>query len=339
MEILPRQYKVPEIYGDFWFNSDPIPLGALGGYVILIDFWDYASHRCVRALPYIREWHRRYADLGLVTIGVHTPQFPFGADALNVREAIEALKIPYPVVMDNNYSIWNSFHSQIWPTRYLIDKSGYLRFVQTGDASYQNFEHELQSLLSEAGYYGDMPMLMEALEEIDRPGAVCYRATPDILTGWQRGTIGNIEGYSPESTVHYEDPGVYLAGRIYLRGNWLNDRTSLRLNDPREQGGYLVISYEAKEVSVVVKPEGDKNFQVVVQQDDKYLTKDAGGEDIRFDEAGRSYFTVDKARLFHIIRNREYGEHKLMLTAHSNSFAIYAMSFISSVIPEMISNN
>ncbi len=339
MEIQPRQFKVPEIYGDFWFNSEPIPLGALGGYVILIDFWDYACHRCLRALPYIREWHRRYAEMGLVTIGVHTPQFPFGTDALNVRRSIESLGVKYPVVMDNNYLVWNSFRAQIWPTRYLVDKSGYLRFVQMGDGAYQNFEHELQSLLAESGYHGDMPLLMDALQEIDRPGAVCYRSTPDILTGWQRGTIGNIEGFSPESTVHYEDPGVYIAGRIYLHGNWLNDRTFLRLNDPNGQGGRLAVSYEAKEVSVVVKPEGEKQFQVFIQQDDRYLTPDSCGDDIRFDETGRSYFIVDDARLFHIIRNKEYGEHKLVLETHSNGFAIYAMSFISAVIPEMISNN
>ena len=122
MDALQKQFRVPEIYGDFWFNSDPIPLGALRGYVILIDFWDYTNQHCLRTLPYLQEWHRRYADKGLVTIGVHTPEFPFARDPINVREAIEKLSIRFPVVMDNDYIIWGAFRNRKWPTKYLIDK-------------------------------------------------------------------------------------------------------------------------------------------------------------------------------------------------------------------------
>lgn len=339
MEILREPFRVPSIYGDFWFNSEPIPLGALGGYVILIDFWDYSCHHCIQTLPYIIEWHRRYADKGLITIGVHTPQFPFTEDPMNVRSAVEKLGIKYPVVTDNNYFIWNAFRNQIWPTKYLVDKHGFIKYSHAGEGSYQNFEHSIQSLLNDAGYHGDFPFVMEPIRDIDRQGAVLYHATPDILAGWQRGTIGNVEGYSPESTVHYNDPGIYLNGRLYLSGNWLNDRNYLKLNDPEELGGYIVTCYESKEVNMVVKPEGEQQFQVFVQQDNAYLSRESFGDDIFMDEEGRSYFIVDHARLFNIIKNKDYGEHTLKLFTRSNGFALYSISFVSSVIPEMVSNN
>jgi len=198
MDVIRQQYRVPEIYGAFWFNSDPIPLAALRGYVILIDFWDYACQNCVRSLPYVQEWHRRYSTKGLVVIGVHTPQFPFGSDPINVRGALEKLDIKYPVVMDNDFFIWGAFRNTVWPTRYLVDKNGFIRYVQEGEGSYENFEHCIQSLITEAGYHDDLPLVMEPIRETDRAGVVCCKATPEVLTGWQRGTIGNVEGYSPE---------------------------------------------------------------------------------------------------------------------------------------------
>ena len=339
MELISDQIRVPAIYGDYWFNSDPIPLGALGGYVILIDFWDYSCHHCIYTLPYIKEWHRRYAEAGLITIGVHTPQFPFAEDPMNVRSAVEKLGIKYPVVTDNNYFIWNSFRNRIWPTKYLVDKHGFIKYLHVGEGSYHNFEHSIQSLVADAGYHGDFPLVMDPVREIDRSGAVLYHATPDIVTGWQRGTIGNVEGFSPESTVHFEDPGVYLSGRLYLSGNWLNDRNYLKLNDPDGSGGYLVTRYEAKEVNMVIKPEGEAQFQVFIQQDNAYLQRETIGDDISIDEEGRSFFIVDGARLFNIVRNRDYGEHTLKLFTRSNGFALYSISFVSSVIPEMVSNN
>ncbi len=339
MEILPQQFRVPELYGDYWYNSDPIPLSALRGYVILIDFWDYTKQSCIRALPYIQEWNRRYADKGLVTIGVHTPAFPFGRDPMNVRSAIDRLNICYPVVSDNDYIIWGAFRNQFWPTKYLIDKHGFIRYLQVGEGSYQNFEHALQSLLVEAGYHDDLPLVMDPIREEDRAGAVLQRATSDVLASWQRGAIGNIEGYAPESTIHYEDPGYYLEGRLYLSGDWLSSRNFVKLETQGGNEGSLTVVYSGTEVHAVVNPEGEKNFQVFVRQDDRYLTSANKGTDVLIDEEGRSYFLVDTAKSYNLIRDREFGEHKLKLTARSNGFALYALSFASSVLSEVISSS
>jgi hypothetical protein len=338
MEMLPQQFRVPEIYGAYWFNSDPIALGALRGYVMLIEFWDYASQSCIQSLPYTVEWHKRYAETGLVTIGIHTPQFPFASDPINVRTAIEKLKIRYPVMMDNDFLAWGAFRSTVWPTKYLVDKNGFIRFVHAGAGSYQNFEHAIQSLLNESGYHADFPVILDPLRETDRLGAICYRATTEILTGWRRGTIGNVEGYSPESTIHYEDPGIYIDGRLYLHGNWLNDRDYLRLDETDGKEGRLILTYEAKEVNAVIKPEGEKKFQVFIQQDDAYLTDETKGDDVRIDEQGRSFFLVREAKLYSLVKNTEFGAHKLAMSMRSNGFALYAISFVSSVIPEMASN-
>ncbi len=339
MEILPQRYRVPELYGAYWFNSDPIPLAAMRGYVILVDFWDYASQSCLHALPYCREWDKRYRENGLVTIGVHTPQFPFGSDPINVRTAVECLHLNYPVMMDNDFIAWGAFRAGVWPTKYLIDKNGFIRYVHAGEGSYQNFEHAIQSLLNEAGYHADFPVVMDPIRDTDRPGSVCYKATPEILAGWRRGTIGNVEGYAPESTLHYEDPGIYVEGRLYLHGNWLSDRNGVRLDESEGREGRLILTYQAKEVNAVIKPEGERKFQVFVQQDDAFLTADQKGDDILLDEQGRSFLLISDAKLYSVVNNKDFGPHKLLMSMRSNGFALYSLSFVSSVIPEMISKN
>ena len=339
MEVSARTFRAPGIYGDYWFNSDPIPLGALRGYAILIDFWDYTSSSSLRAVPYLREWHARYADKGLVVIGVHSPEFPFGCDLVNVRKAVEKLAIRYPVVMDNDLFIWGSFRNRVWPTKYLIDKDGFIRTIHEGEGGYQKIEHSIQSLLVQASYHGELPVVMEPLRDVDKEGVVCYRATPEILTGYQRGTIGNVEGFSPESVSHFEDPKYYLDGRMYLHGNWLNDRNYLKLEESEGREGSLVILYRAKEVNAVIKPEGEKQFQVFVQQDGLFLGEDARGDDIQMDNEGRSYLLVDQPRLYNVIKNRDFGEHTLKISSRSNGFALYSISFVTGIVPEMVSDN
>ncbi len=336
MELLSQQFRVPEIYGNYWFNSDPVPLNALRGYVILINFWDYSCLKCLRIFPYLREWNKRYNEKGLITIGIHTPQFPFARDPVNVLREINKHNINYPVVMDNDYFVWNAFRCNSWPTKFLIDKYGFIRFIQAGEGQYQNFENAIQWLVRDSGYHDELPFVMDAVRESDRPGAICYRETPEILTGWQRGTIGNVEGYAPESTVHYDDPHLYVDGRLYLDGDWFNERNYLRLETENPNGGYLVFIYRANSVYAIIRSVGEKGFQVFVQQDDKHLPRNAKGTDILYDEEGRSYFIVDDARLYNIVNNKEFGEHKLKMSTRSNGFAIYSIVFVSSVIPDSV---
>jgi thiol-disulfide isomerase/thioredoxin len=339
MQELPKQYHVPEIYGDFWFNSDPIPLQALRGSAILLNFWDYTCSSALRTLPYIHEWHKAYKDAGLVVIGVHTPMFPFARDPVLVRKAVERLNIQYPMVMDNEYLIWTAFRNRVWPTKYLVDKDGFIRIIHDGEGSYQNFEYSIRSLLSDAGYRAYLPAMTELHREMDRPGAVCYRVTPEIFAGFQRGSLGNVEGSTLESVSEFTDPGYYLEGRLYLQGNWLHARDYVKLSESDGREGSVSIAYKAKEVNVVVKPEGEKKFQVFVKQDENFLTEENRGEDIHIDGEGKSYFLVNEAKLYNIVKNAEYTESKLTLSCRSNGFALYSFSFVSSVVKEQVNSN
>lgn len=106
---------------DSWINSKPITVSDLKGKVVLIEFGTYTCINWIRTLPYIRKWDEKYKGKGLMVINVHTPEFGFEKNMVNVRRAIKDLKIEFPVAIDNQQDIWNAFNNRYWPALYLVD--------------------------------------------------------------------------------------------------------------------------------------------------------------------------------------------------------------------------
>jgi hypothetical protein len=63
---------------------------------------------------------------------VHTPEFSFERDVANVRRATRDMRVDYPVVIDNEYEIWQAFSNQYWPALYLAEATGRIRHHHFG---------------------------------------------------------------------------------------------------------------------------------------------------------------------------------------------------------------
>ncbi len=147
------------IGGTKWLNTDkPLSLTDLKGKVVLVDFWTYTCINCIRTLPYVTSWFDKYKDKGFVVIGVHTPEFEFEKNTDNVLSAIKQYNIHYPVLQDNNYTIWQLYSNQYWPAEYLIDSKGMIRHVHFGEGEYDQTEIAIQNLLKETGQNAAMPL-------------------------------------------------------------------------------------------------------------------------------------------------------------------------------------
>jgi thiol-disulfide isomerase/thioredoxin len=133
-----------------WLNSPPLNSEDLRGKVVLVEFWTYGCINCQRTLPYVKAWSAKYRQDGLLVIGVHTPEFGYEKDRDNVERAVRELGITYPVVMDNQYEIWNAYKNTYWPAQYLMDAHGRQRYQHFGEGAYQETETMIQSLLAEA---------------------------------------------------------------------------------------------------------------------------------------------------------------------------------------------
>ena len=97
----------------------------------------------------MRGWYNKYKDQGLVIIGNHYPEFSYEADLSNLKQAIVDLDIPYPVAQDNDRKTWTAYKNHYWPTLYLIDKRGHIRYVHIGEGNYAQTETVIQALLAE----------------------------------------------------------------------------------------------------------------------------------------------------------------------------------------------
>ena len=131
-------------------NSPPLTAGQLRGKVVLVDFWTFGCINCRNALPYVREWNRKYKDQGLVVIGVHSPEFAYEKSLPNVKKALGNLGIEFPVAVDNNFAIRRAFNNTYWPAHYFVDARGQIRFHHFGEGEYERSEQVIQQLLEEA---------------------------------------------------------------------------------------------------------------------------------------------------------------------------------------------
>jgi thiol-disulfide isomerase/thioredoxin len=339
MELEASNLRAPELYGDHWFNAQPVSIRDLRGQVILVDFWDFTSMNCIHALEYVKEWHKKYQDFGLVVVGVHTPEFKFARKVEVVERAINRAQITYPVVLDNEAFLWSAFGARSWPTKILIDKDGYVRYSHQGEGGYQQFERALQQLIVQSGFRGRLPDLTDPLREADSPGILCHRATGEMHLGYLKFALGNIEGYNPESIIDYVDPEIYLAERFYAKGKWLSTRECFSYQGEQGESGSVIVQYDAAEVNAVMNPSTAGVSEVVVQQNGHSLSRECQGEDIVVGNDGASLVLVDSPKMYNLVKNREFGNHRLMLTTSSPNLEIYSFSFVTSVVSELIHPN
>jgi len=139
----------PELATGNWINSEPLTLKDLRGRVVLIEFWTFGCINCRNTLPFVKSWDDRYRERGLTVIGVHSPEFDDERKVENVRREIASLGIRYPVVTDNDYQTWDAYNVAAWPTVFLLDKQGRIRWMHVGEGDYDAAELLIQKLLAE----------------------------------------------------------------------------------------------------------------------------------------------------------------------------------------------
>ena len=175
---------VPEFPQDLqWMGVAFLRMAQQIGRPILVEFFDSARINSYRTLPYMREWHSRYGEPGMLrVIGVHSPAYSFGRDPAVAVPSIERMSIPYPVVLDPDFAVWREYGNRGWPARYVFDRRGILRFVHWGEGEYDETERVIQELIGETDPEGEfeLPDLMEPLRPEDAPDAQMTPQTADI---------------------------------------------------------------------------------------------------------------------------------------------------------------
>lgn len=146
---LPILRKAPAWDNQNWLNSPPLKLADLRGKVILVEFWTFECINCQHVLPAMRQWYDEFNNKGLVMVSFHDPEFSTERDWNNVQQAVKEAGIKYAVAQDNDFKTWNAFRVNAWPTWFLIDKQGNIRYKHIGEGAYDETAANIKALLSE----------------------------------------------------------------------------------------------------------------------------------------------------------------------------------------------
>lgn len=136
-----------------WHNTPderPLATAGLRGRVVLVHFWTYVCANCVRTLPHVRALDCSYRAQGLTVVGVHTPEVQSDRNPRRVAEAVSRLRVQYAVGMDNDFIAWNAWSVAYWPSLFLVDATGRVRYSHVGEGSYRDHERAVEVLLAEA---------------------------------------------------------------------------------------------------------------------------------------------------------------------------------------------
>jgi thiol-disulfide isomerase/thioredoxin len=320
----------------------------LRGRAVLIDFWDYTCVNCIRTLPYVQAWHERYQHLGLTVIGVHTPEFTFAQYESNVERGVLEFALTYPIVMDSNYELWKAFANRCWPSKYLLDREGYLRFGHFGEGAYAECEAAIQELLREIDPGVSLPSILQPLgTDLGAEagaGAACYSASPELYLGHKRGRIGNPGGFQEDRIAEYSFPAEVRAGKLddlcfYADGTWASTVEYLEAVGEREN--HIRLKYSGAGVNLVMAAPRGGARDVIATLDGKAIPESSAGADARSRQSqGRteSFITVERARMYSIVNTSEPGEHLLDLQFPAG-VAAFAFTFTSCVLDQAASKS
>ncbi len=325
-----------------WINSEPLTLQQLRGKVVLIDFWTYTCINCIRTFPYLKLWHSRYADDGLVILGIHTPEFEFEKDFANVRQATVDNGIVWPVAQDNDFATWDAYNNRYWPAKYLIDRDGQVRYTHFGEGHYAETEGQIRELLTAAG--ADLSDDLEPPSDQLLDPAFVNRAdaflTPELYAGYQRNVQSLLFGMDPyiiqmdyyqssDQVVEFAVPELRQPHYIYFHGSWAvgpEQMTHARVTE--DYADYIALTYSAKSVNAVLTSYAGDAYRVRVTLEGEYLTAENRGADIRIAADGESYLLVNEPRLYEIVNSPAYtAEKELRLSSNSADFSLFAFTF------------
>jgi cytochrome c biogenesis protein CcdA/thiol-disulfide isomerase/thioredoxin len=314
---LSKPYPAPKIDGILqWINSEPLDLTTLQkqGKVVLIDFWTYSCINCVRTLPYIKNWHEKYHDKGLVIIGVHSPEFEFEKNLENIQQAVKDDGIKYPVAVDSDLATWNNFKNSYWPGHYLINKQGQVVYTHFGEGEYDVTENNIRYLLG----LGTMDEFKKPAPEA--PSPISKEQSPETYLGLRRQTgFASPEKMSLDQVGHFTYPAEIPVNGWALNGDWkaADDKVIAQ-----QAGASLRYHFTAKKVYLVMAST-DRNHpqKVKVLLDGKPVGVSAG-KDVKDNQV-----VIKESTLYELVSLPKLGSGVVEIQAESAGLQVFVFTF------------
>jgi len=295
---LKHPFPAPEIKGIAgWMNSKPLTIESLRGKVVLVDFWTYSCINCLRTLPHIEEWDKKYRNDGLVVIGVHSPEFKFEKDEKNIETAIAKYHIRYPVANDNALATWTSFNNSYWPAEYLIDQQGQVVYESAGEGDYDVTENNIRALLGLSGKVGPD----------NAPIPYTADDTPETYLGSDRAEREDSGWRQPLVKDHWDTNGLWKVEEQRLIS--------------KSAGASLRLHFNSRNVYLVIGKSSDQPVHLKILLNGQPPAGAAGVD------APGGLVTIEGHALYELIHQDTTKEGVVQITADAPSAELYSFTF------------
>jgi thiol-disulfide isomerase/thioredoxin len=298
--LLGDEGAMPNLDGAIgWLNSTPLSSKSLRGKVVLVNFWTYTCINSLRPLPYVKNWASKYHDTGFVLIGVHTPEFSFEHEPMNVDNAVRTLNVTFPVAIDSKIRIWQSFNNQAWPAQYLVDAKGRIRYHHFGEGDYGEIERVIQELLKENGATG-LASVTTSLSGVGIEAAPDWtdERSPETYIGYRQAqNFASPERVHKDSSQVFSAPAKLSLNHWGLSGPWnVNAESAVLQAVP----GKIVFRFHSRDLNLVLAPAKDgKPVRFVVRLDGAAPAENSG-----VDTAPDGSGEIRQPRLYQLIRQK-----------------------------------
>jgi thiol-disulfide isomerase/thioredoxin len=305
---LSKPYPAPEFTGiETWFNTPPLNLQGLKGKVVLIDFWTYSCINCVRTLPHLVEWDRKYRNQGLAIIGMHAPEFEFEKKPANVKAAIAHYGISYPVALDNQLATWDKFDNHYWPAHYLIDATGKVVYTHFGEGKYEVTENNIRYLLG----------LKDSVAAPEKTITSAYPQTAETYLGYSRAkNFSSNAVRNAQST--YLFPGTLAQDHWALNGKWKVDAEKVISG---EKHAALRLNFNARKVFLVLGTATGQPLHLRLKLNGQTVGEHAGKD------APAGMLTIERNMLYELIDQKTPDNGLLEIETDAPGLEAYAFTF------------
>jgi alkyl hydroperoxide reductase subunit AhpC len=321
--------KAPDFSSDaVWVDTKsdtkvPHSIKGYRGQVLLIDFWEFTCINCIRDFTVLKRWYSKYHPYGFEIVGVHYGEFAMGFKLENVREAAKRFQLPWPIVADLHGSIWNAYHSDVWPNRYLVDPEGEIVMHLEGEGNDRKMEGKIQELLL-PNHPEVRNIALDPSENAFSPQ--CGFPTQETYVGnrYGRGAVDNGQYFRDGIVTNFHAEKPPEDGKVTLSGKWLMEQdgvTSAGKEDKAE------LRYHARSLYAVLSVDNPKKpVRLNLLQDGKPVGRNEAGVDVEFDQQG-SFVNVSQPRMYYLLKNSEFSSHLLALEPQGNGVDLHSFTY------------
>lgn len=311
--------------GEFFNTKDNLPITIkenIGKKIILVDFWTYSCINCQRTFPFLKAWHEKYEDEGLLIFGVHSPEFDFEKDPNNVQDALNRFGIKYPVVQDNDFGTWKAYQNRFWPRKYIIDIDGFVVYDHVGEGAYDETERKIQELLAEKADRDETSNQFKRgnlVNPENQDSRSSNNISPEVYFGAWRNEFLKNGPVEQQLEQEFSLPEDLENEGVYFSGKWkIENKFAQNMDSPAS----IVYPFQARDVFMVAAADSPVRAQIFV--DNEVISNDIKGGDI--DENG--FITFEKERLYKLVKGNDSSNFKtLEIRVESAGFKAFTFTF------------